>query len=127
MFLSDQSNDIMEWDRYSIRGEGGFIFGWIKRDDGFYDFVVVNFQLSADTLIVGYNTSSKKYSKEIGEILSKGVNLDYIECISASDFPEARLVSWQKKAAEQTPPALKVILSCAKVPLSKQSQAHRKL
>jgi hypothetical protein len=95
-------NEIVGWDRYSIRDNGGFIFGWIKRDDGFYDFVVVNFQLYIDTLIVGYNTSSKKYSKEIGERLSKGANLDYIECIPASDFPEAQLVSWQKKAAGQT-------------------------
>jgi hypothetical protein len=92
-------NDLVEWDRYGIRNEddSGFIFGWIKRDDGFYDFVIIKFWLDWDkkgAFFYNYDTSSKKYSKEIGVRL--GSNLDgYLECRSASDFPEARLIGWQ--------------------------------
>jgi hypothetical protein len=95
-------NDLVEWDRYGIRNnENGFIFGWIKREDGHRDFVSVNFQLTWNQFVFNYTTSSKKYSKEIAKILSKeGANsvLDpYLECEPASDIPEANLVDWQKE------------------------------
>jgi len=95
-------NDIVEWDRYGFRHEddSGFIFGWIKRDDNFYDFLVVRFWLDwnrgGPQFFCSYDTSSKKYSKEIGVRL--GSNLEgYVECKSAKDIPSANLVSWQKK------------------------------
>lgn len=93
-------SDIVEWDRYRIRDEteGGYIFGWIKRDEGNYDFVVLNFQKVDDTIIVSYNTSSKKYSKEIGDRLGCKDNT-YAECRPAGEIvpPSAKLVRWQKE------------------------------
>ncbi len=97
--------DIVKWDRYAIREEqgGGFIFGWIERDDGFYDFIVVNFQLSGGTLLLGYNTSSKKYSKEIIKRLG-GKDDNYLECRSAGEIvmDETKLIRWQLKQTEET-------------------------
>lgn len=89
-------NDIVQWDRYGVRDDdSGFIFGWIEREDGFYDFVVFDFKLVAEGLIIGYNTSSKKYSKEIGEKVTSSDG-GYIECRSAAELPDANLVKWQK-------------------------------
>lgn len=92
-------NDIVEWDRYALRDYDGFIFGWIKRNDNFYDFVAVNFEMRNNQFFMNYNTSSKKYSKEIAQKLSKEnlVIEDHLDCKPASDIPKANLVSWQKK------------------------------
>lgn len=94
--------DIVEWDRYGIREEddSGFIFGWIKREDKFYDFVVVRFWLDWNQrgrFFCSYDTSSKKYSKEIG--IRLGSNLEgYVECKSARDIvSEENLVKWQRE------------------------------
>ena len=94
-------NGLVEWDRYGAREDNsGFIFGWIKRDDGFYDFVVIDFKLVLEGLIVAYNTSSKKYSKEIGLRLSNDDGR-YIECRSASELLGARLVKWQNETVSE--------------------------
>lgn len=90
-------NGLVEWDRYAVRDDNtGFIFGWIKRDEGKnYDFVCVNFQLTENNgFLVGFNTSSAKYSKKIAEILTKSE--EYLECKSVCDIPEANPVPWQK-------------------------------
>ncbi len=91
-------NDLVEWDRYGLRDDGGFAFGWIKRDDGFYDFVSVTFQLTGNAFAISYTTSSKKHSKEIAGRFNLGGTAvyDYLECKPASDIPEANLVKWQK-------------------------------
>jgi len=89
--------DIVKWDRYAIRENeaGGFIFGWIKRDDGFFDFVVINFQMNAGHLLFGYNTSSKKYSREIIKRLG-GSDENYLECRPAKEIlPDDTLIEWQ--------------------------------
>jgi hypothetical protein len=93
-------NYLVKWDRYAIRNENdsGFIFGWIKRDDNFYDFVIVRFWLDwgkGMQFLCNYDTSSAKYSKEIGLKLGSSLE-DYIECQPASDFPDANLAEWQK-------------------------------
>jgi hypothetical protein len=95
-------NDIVEWDRYGLRDYNGFIFGWIKRDETAYDFVVVNFEIRDNQFFMNYNTSSKKYSKELANKLSISSNVldDYLECKPASDIPQANLVKWQKKYKE---------------------------
>ncbi len=96
--------DIVKWDRYGIReAEGaGFLFGWIARDDGFYDFVVVNFQLDGANLHLGYNTSSARYSAEILKRLG-GVESNYLPCRSAKEIitDETQLVRWQKPVGEE--------------------------
>ena len=93
-------NDLVEWDRYGIRNEddSGFIYGWIKRDDGFYDFVIIRFWLDwgkGGQFQCNYDTSSKKHSKEIAQRLGSSLEY-YLECQPASDFPEANLVRWQR-------------------------------
>lgn len=93
--------DLVKWDRYAIKDDigGGFLFGWIKRDDGKYDFVVINFQMNNGVLMLGYNTSSKKYSQEILKRL-KGNLKSYAECRSAGEIilDEGSLIDWQKEA-----------------------------
>ncbi len=98
--------DLVAWDRYGISGtdDNGFIFGWIKRDDGFYDFVVVRFcivwSFGNNKFLCSYNTSSKKYSKEIAKRLGDSLQ-DYIECKSVRELePETNLVRWQKTSVD---------------------------
>ena len=93
-------NSLVEWDRYGLReDDSGFIYGWIKRDDGFYDFVSIRFWIdwrNEMKFTATYLTSSSKHSKEIGHRL--GSNLEsYLDCQPASDFSEANLVKWQKE------------------------------
>ncbi|MGA3021092.1 MAG: hypothetical protein ABSD68_04045 [Candidatus Micrarchaeales archaeon] len=101
-------NDLIEWDRYGIRNDddSGFIFGWIKRDDNYYDFVCFNFALVNNEFVFNYNSSSEKYSKEIAEKLSKKTGCSfrnaYLECKSASDIPEAKLIRWQKNISQES-------------------------
>ena len=93
--------DIVKWDRYGFREYDGFIFGWIKRDDGQLDFVVVRFWIdwkSGGTFYTTYDTSSKKYSREIGNRLGSPIST-YSECRPASDIvPDEYLIKWQKVA-----------------------------
>ncbi len=98
-------NDIVQWDRYGIRdNDSGFIYGWIPRDDGFFDFVILTFALEGTGLSINYNSSSSKMSKEIGLRLGlneKQMSERYVPCLPASDIPEANLVRWQKEAQEK--------------------------
>ena len=57
--------DMVDWDRCTVSLERGTVFGWIERDDGRNDFVV----LFWDATGFGYTTSSAKHSREIGERL----------------------------------------------------------
>jgi len=95
----DPLKDIVKWDRYGFREYDGFIFGWINRDDGQLDFVVVRFWIdwrSGGTFHSTYDTSSKKYSREIGKRLGSPVSI-YSECRSASEIlPDEYLIKWQK-------------------------------
>jgi hypothetical protein len=98
-------NDLVQWDRYGIRdNDSGFIYGWIPRDDSFYDFVIITFALEGANLVLNYNTSSSKISKEIGlrlGLTDKEMKERYVPCLSASDIPEANLVRWQKEDAKR--------------------------
>lgn len=98
-------NDIVQWDRYGIRdNDSGFIYGWIPRDDGFFDFVNITFALEGTGIVINYNTSSSKMSKEIGLRLGLDENQmseRYVPCLPASDIPEANLVRWQKEDQEK--------------------------
>ncbi len=63
----------VKWDRYTeIEGESNF-FGWIEREDGKSDFLVLSF---IDSRLWWYMTSSAKFSKEI----SKRLKLGHSEC-----------------------------------------------
>ncbi len=70
------------------------------REDGFFDFINVTFALEGTGLVINYNTSSSKRSKEIGLRLGldeKQMSERYVSCLPASDIPEANLVRWQKE------------------------------
>jgi hypothetical protein len=104
-FVIKPLEGFVEWDRYGVRDEGddGFIFGWIRRDDGFRDFVVVRFWINWDhgdaKFFCSYDTSSKRYSKEIG--ITLGGNLaGYAQCRSVREIePETNLVRWQRESS----------------------------
>lgn len=100
----DPLRDLVQWDRYGIRQDqsAGFLYGWIKRDDGFLDFVLIQFQLIGTTLQFSYNTSSKKYSREIARRLS-GSEDGYLECRSAQEIipDQNMLIRWQRLQEEE--------------------------
>jgi len=91
-------NGLVKWDRYALRNDrAGFIYGWIKRTDGHYDFVSFNFWMDGVEFAFGFTTSSKKYSEELGRRLGQKIDT-HVECRSVSDMPEAELVDWQNTA-----------------------------
>lgn len=63
--------DMVEWDRF-VRGSapdlGRYIevYGWIEREtDAYKDFIVIRFFPNTDDRIIGYTTSSDRYTTEI--------------------------------------------------------------
>lgn len=101
MFVVEPLKDIVKWDRYAIRDDKeGFIFGWIEREDGGYDFVNVTFNIANGGFNIGFNTSSAKYSKELARRLGADLSV-YVECRSAAEIlDEAKLVRWQRVAQQ---------------------------
>lgn len=93
-------NDIVQWDRWSVNEptDSGFIYGWIKRDDGANDFVIFQFWLHNGNLFTkNFNTSSAKYSKIIAARMNlTGAQHPYLECWSCSEIEGANLIDWQK-------------------------------
>lgn len=68
----------VRWDRCSFGDREGSVFGWIDREDGRADFVALDFQWgdtqdlygeSVAWFAVGTNTSSARYSREIGQAI----------------------------------------------------------
>lgn len=57
--------DFVNWDRYFGEDENLVFLGWIDREDNYKDFVVLDFSVRP----IWFVTSSKKYSKKIGELL----------------------------------------------------------
>ena len=57
----------INWDRYFGEGNNLTFFGWIDRKDKYKDFVVLDF--SGEN--IWFATSSKKYSREIADILNQ--------------------------------------------------------
>lgn len=63
----------VEWDRWAGLPNEYNIFGWIQRDDGWKDFLVLEI---IDNEITDFCTSSAKYSKEF----SKRLLFPHYEC-----------------------------------------------
>lgn len=59
------------WDRLINHGEMSSIYGWIPRDDGRFDFVVIEFQFAGDREPY-WITSSARNSAAIAELLGQG-------------------------------------------------------
>lgn len=87
--LADRMNRIAQvrWDRCVMRSASGVSYGWIDRDDGRSDFVLLDFSwgetsgLAGETvpwLSVGYSTSSAEFSEAIGTAL--GLGGDHKDC-----------------------------------------------
>jgi len=59
--------DFVNWDRYFGEGNDLTFVGWIDREDEKKDFVVLDFSVKP----IWFATSSKKYSREIADILNQ--------------------------------------------------------
>jgi len=70
----------VQWDRFVEKQERIIIFGWIQREkDAYKDFVVLTFNPARMWFAI---TSSKEYTKKIGEILGTG----HEECERAETY-----------------------------------------
>ena len=58
----------VNWDRYVDSEKAITIFGWIKRDDNYKDFVIIEFS-KEDYEVNIWATSSAKHSETMGKIL----------------------------------------------------------
>jgi hypothetical protein len=81
------------WDRCVLLERTGAAFGWIARDDGRSDFVVVTFSWGethglddalVPWIVAGYSTSSALYSARIGELLYGHAD-DHTDCSRVDD------------------------------------------
>lgn len=83
----------VKWDRYFEYESGESFFGWIDREkDNYKDFVLLDFVGKE----LNFATSSKKYSKEIAEIL----NQEHSDCKRIEyfcDIPNCILLSLKEK------------------------------
>ena len=85
----------VEWDRTSGPASAFNVFGWIRREDGGRDFVVVGFEYSE---VSGYATSSARHSLLIGRLLYGSADYwNHYPCVPVSgEYPEVEsLVSWE--------------------------------
>lgn len=72
----------VEWDRMAGADDWtwGGAFGWIKRDDGLHDFLVVNWNDDGDGGTYWWNTtSSSRYSRDFAERL-RGEDHGHRDC-----------------------------------------------
>ena len=76
--------DFVNWDRYFGEGNKLTFFGWIDREDNKKDFIVVDFSVKP----IWFATSSKKYSKEIADIL----NQEHSDCKRVEYFCDLKNV-----------------------------------
>lgn len=59
----------VKWDRMTVDEVILQVYGWLSRDDGRYDFVLLRFDLFNET--VSLVTSSAQHSKEFGQRLGQ--------------------------------------------------------
>ena len=90
-----RSLDFVKWDRYFGENNCYTFFGWIDRDDSYKDFVVLDIELDKirKGLLIGFSTSSKKYSKRIADILRCG----HLDCIRIEHFCDLGNIIKEKK------------------------------
>lgn len=86
--IADTANQLpfVEWDRTVLMEDYGqaVLYGWIRRDDGRADFVVLQFWDDPDA--VAWVTSSAEYSPTINDILTP--ELEHNPCrIAANELP----------------------------------------
>lgn len=68
------------WDRYVEIPDGDLdVYGWIDREDGRADFVILTFA-EADPDFVGFTTSSSEHSEEIGRLIHGEDDAEHYPC-----------------------------------------------
>jgi hypothetical protein len=93
--ITERMNRIGEatWDRCVIQGEAASVFGWLERDDGRSDFVLLEFQwgdtkdMAGEKVTwfhAGATTSSAPLSKSISERIS-GAGSPHFDCQRVED------------------------------------------
>lgn len=79
--------EFVDWDRYVDRGDEVRVFGWIAREDGARDFVILSFSDEG----VGIFTSSAKHTRTIARRLH-GESTGHADCERVESlFTEDRL------------------------------------
>lgn len=69
------------WDRLvEIPGGDVDVYGWIPREDGRSDFVLATFPPPIDADVVGFTTSSDRYSEEIGWLIHGEADAEHVPC-----------------------------------------------
>lgn len=79
----------VEWDRLSGKYDRFCIFGWIKRDDGKLDFLMLIFDDCAPSI---FSTPSAKYSAEFSKRL--GMGGEHHDCLPVKIFFNVKTVRW---------------------------------
>lgn len=61
----------VRWDRFTVSPDDEVnVYGWIDRDDGRSDFVLVEFDITEPAdLSYGWTSSSAEFSEELGRLL----------------------------------------------------------
>lgn len=97
-FISDTlaKLDFVRWDRYVEAHLGVMFYGWIPRDDGKNDFVIVVFEKEQ----YWYVTSSKKYTKEICRLIIGDPTDKHDDCKRVEDLPWSNKLTCIKLGAK---------------------------
>lgn len=75
--------EFVEWDRWAPSRTSAVAYGWIRRDDGRSDFVL----LTATATGLGHTTSSAEWSREISRRLYGNAD-NHCDCLRIEhDFP----------------------------------------
>lgn len=72
---------IVQWDRWAGNIIDMVVFGWITRDDGRFDFIVLDLFKGE---LQSFRTSSAKYSAHF----SKMLGWSHADCNRVEDYPE---------------------------------------
>lgn len=76
----------VEWDRWAGTKEASSVFGWILRNDGLRDFIVIRFIRGN---VENFTTSSAKHSAGIADKLG----FSHSDCkLVSKDFPPIRCI-----------------------------------
>ena len=89
----------VQWDRYVEHleeAQQAVFYGWIARDDGKFDFVLVSYYSKYHPFwadCISYSTSSKRYSPELSRILLGREERPEAVCKRIEyDFPDVKNV-----------------------------------
>jgi hypothetical protein len=95
----------VRWDRFIDTGEQVSVYGWIDRDDGKADFLLMEFVRpeepeAAGTMGVGYTTSSAEYSEVFFERIYHSEADEHFKCQRVEHAAFGALVSRAIRLAE---------------------------